>query len=134
MDLFSIPPRTNFAPRSAPWLIQTRAPHRTAVDGQFAEGFEAHREWEATMAADRIVAGELAEEYGGRNAPAALGDLRGGVSPVGALGRVSQNGIFLLAPTLFETRVEGQLDRIMLRMAAPTTSGAGVRSPSRAAT
>lgn len=35
----------------------------------------------------------------------------------GAPGRVSQNGIFLLAPTLFEHANPGQLERIMPRMA-----------------
>ena len=83
-----------------------------------AEGFEAHREWERTMADARLSVVSWPEEFGGRDA-----DLLQWVIfeeeyyRSGAPGRVSQNGIFLLAPTLFEHAHPDQLARIMPRMA-----------------
>ncbi|MEZ5373912.1 MAG: acyl-CoA dehydrogenase family protein [Microthrixaceae bacterium] len=47
-----------------------------------------------------------------------MADLRGGVLPGGCPQRVTQNGIFLLAPTIFEYGTEEQQDRLLRRMAA----------------
>ena len=46
-----------------------------------------------------------------------VADLRGGVLPGRRPQRVTQNGIFLLAPTVFEFGTDEQKDRILLRMA-----------------
>lgn len=82
------------------------------------EGFEAHREWERTMADARMSVVSWPEEFGGRDC--------GLVNWVvfeeeyfraGAPLRVSQNGIFLLAPTLFDHASPEQLAHIMPRMA-----------------
>ena len=82
------------------------------------EGFEAHREWERTMADARMSVVSWPEEFGGRDC--------GLVNWVvfeeeyfraGAPLRVSQNGIFLLAPTLFDHASPEQLAAIMPRMA-----------------
>ncbi|WP_194861950.1 acyl-CoA dehydrogenase family protein [Dietzia sp. SYD-A1] len=82
------------------------------------EGFEAHRQWERTMADARMSVVSWPEEYGGRDC--------GLVNWVvfeeeyfraGAPLRVSQNGIFLLAPTLFDHASPEQLGHIMPRMA-----------------
>ncbi|UVE94603.1 acyl-CoA dehydrogenase family protein [Dietzia sp. B32] len=82
------------------------------------EGFEAHREWERKMADARMSVVSWPEEFGGRDC--------GLVNWVvfeeeyfcaGAPLRVSQNGIFLLAPTLFDHASPEQLARIMPRMA-----------------
>lgn len=83
-----------------------------------AAGFAAHREWEATLAADRWSVVSWPEEFGGRGGSL----LRWLVFEeeyyaAGAPGRVSQNGISLLAPTLFENGTAGQRARILPAMA-----------------
>ncbi|KAA8886759.1 acyl-CoA dehydrogenase [Nocardia colli] len=81
-------------------------------------GFEAHRAWERTLADARLSVVAWPEEYGGRDASLLEWVLfEQEYYAAGAPGRVSQNGIFLLAPTLFEHGTPEQLDRIMPRMA-----------------
>ncbi|WP_406269552.1 acyl-CoA dehydrogenase family protein [Nocardia sp. NBC_00881] len=81
-------------------------------------GFEAHRTWERTLADARLSAVAWPEEFGGRNASLLEWVLfEQEYYTAGAPGRVSQNGIFLLAPTLFEHGTPEQLERIMPRMA-----------------
>ncbi|MEU0502820.1 acyl-CoA dehydrogenase family protein [Nocardia sp. NPDC005998] len=81
-------------------------------------GFEAHREWERTLADARLSVVSWQREYGGRDASLLEWVLfEQEYYAAGAPGRVSQNGIFLLAPTLFEHGTPEQLDRIMPRMA-----------------
>lgn len=83
-----------------------------------AEGFEAHRQWERTLADARLSVVSWPEEYGGRDATLEQWVIfEEEYYRSGAPGRVSQNGIFLLAPTLFEHASKEQLDRIMPRMA-----------------
>ncbi|WP_043647297.1 acyl-CoA dehydrogenase family protein [Nocardia thailandica] len=81
-------------------------------------GFAAHRAWEGTLADARLSAVSWPAEYGGRDASLlewALFEQE--YYAAGAPGRVSQNGIFLLAPTLFEHGTAEQLARILPRMA-----------------
>jgi len=81
-------------------------------------GFEAHRQWEHTLADARLSVVSWQKEYGGRDASLLEWVLfEQEYYAAGAPGRVSQNGIFLLAPTLFEHGTPEQLDRIMPRMA-----------------
>ncbi|MEU1962236.1 acyl-CoA dehydrogenase family protein [Nocardia sp. NPDC019304] len=81
-------------------------------------GFEAHRAWERTLAEARLSVVAWPEEFGGRNASLLEWVLfEQEYYAAGAPGRVSQNGIFLLAPTLFEHGTPEQLERIMPRMA-----------------
>ncbi|MBF6349716.1 acyl-CoA dehydrogenase family protein [Nocardia flavorosea] len=83
-----------------------------------AAGFEAHREWEHKLAEARLSVVSWAPEYGGRDASLLEWVLfEQEYYAAGAPGRVSQNGIFLLAPTLFEHGTPEQLERIMPRMA-----------------
>ncbi|MEV0580564.1 acyl-CoA dehydrogenase family protein [Streptomyces sp. NPDC050392] len=82
------------------------------------EGFAAHREWEGVLSADRWSAVSWPEEFGGRGSSL----LRWMVFEeeyyaAGAPGRVSQNGISLLAPTLFEHGTAEQRTRILPAMA-----------------
>ncbi|NKY84259.1 acyl-CoA dehydrogenase family protein [Nocardia veterana] len=82
------------------------------------EGFEAHREWEHTLAEARLSVVSWQREYGGRDASLLEWVLfEEEYYAAGAPGRVSQNGIFLLAPTLFEHGTPEQLERILPRMA-----------------
>jgi alkylation response protein AidB-like acyl-CoA dehydrogenase len=83
-----------------------------------AEGFAAHRAWEAELAADRWSVVDWPAGYGGRDA----GLLRWLAFEeeywaAGAPGRVSQNGISLLAPTLFDHGTEEQRSRVLPSMA-----------------
>ena len=83
-----------------------------------AEGFEAHRQWERTLAEARLSVVSWPAEYGGRDATLEQWVIfEEEYYRSGAPGRVSQNGIFLLAPTLFEHAKPEQLARIMPRMA-----------------
>ncbi|RJO71271.1 acyl-CoA dehydrogenase [Nocardia panacis] len=83
-----------------------------------AAGFEAHRAWERTLAEARLSVVSWPRAYGGREASLLHWVLfEQEYYAAGAPGRVGQNGIFLLAPTLFEHGTPEQLDRIMPRMA-----------------
>ncbi|MFJ6017570.1 acyl-CoA dehydrogenase family protein [Streptomyces sp. NPDC092952] len=85
-----------------------------------AEGFAAHREWEAVLAADRWSVVSWPEEYGGRGASLLRWLLfEEEYYAAGAPGRVGQNGINLLAPTLFEYGTAEQRARLL----PPTASG-----------
>src|SRR5262249_60714197 len=87
--------------------------------GATAEGFALHREWERTLFAARWAVVSWPREYGGREA--SLWEwliFEEEYARAGAPQRVTQNGIFLLAPTLFEFGTPEQQDRILPRMAA----------------
>ena len=82
------------------------------------DGFAAHREWERELADARLAVVSWPSEYSGRDA--SLVDwlvFEEEYHAAGAPGRVSQNGIFLLAPTLFAHGTEEQRDRLLPRMA-----------------
>src|SRR5699024_6628603 len=82
------------------------------------EGFAAHREWERTLADARLSVVSWPTEYGGRDATLQQWVIfEEEYYRAGAPGRVGQNGIFLLAPTLFEHAKEEQLAKILPRMA-----------------
>jgi alkylation response protein AidB-like acyl-CoA dehydrogenase len=82
------------------------------------EGFEAHRAWEHTLADARLSVVSWPAELGGRDASLLQWvvfeeEYFAARAPL----RVSQNGIFLLAPTLFAHGTPEQLARIMPPMA-----------------
>ncbi len=82
------------------------------------EGFEAHRAWERTLADAHFSVVSWPAEYGGRDASILEWVIfEEEYYAANAPGRVSQNGIFLLAPTLFEHGTPEQRARIMPRMA-----------------
>ncbi len=83
-----------------------------------AEGFAAHREWERTMADDRWSVVSWPAELGGRGVGLAEWLVfEEEYWAAGAPARVSQNGIFLLAPTLFEFGTPAQRARFLPPMA-----------------
>jgi alkylation response protein AidB-like acyl-CoA dehydrogenase len=99
------------------WLA-THVPSEPLPSMDTAEGFERHREWERTLAEARLSVVSWPEEYGGRGAD--LVDwliFEEEYWRSGAPGRVSQNGIFLLAPTLMAYGTEEQRRRFLPRMA-----------------
>jgi alkylation response protein AidB-like acyl-CoA dehydrogenase len=81
-------------------------------------GFAAHREWEREMSEARWAVVTWPKQYGGRGAGllewlAFEEEYWAAGAPV----RVSQNGIFLLAPTIFEFGTEEQKQRYLPPMA-----------------
>ncbi|GHF96107.1 MULTISPECIES: acyl-CoA dehydrogenase family protein [Amycolatopsis] len=83
-----------------------------------AEGFEAHRAWEAELAEARWSVVSWPREYHGRDASMLQWLLfEEEYYASGAPGRVSQNGIFMLGPTLFAHGTQEQRDRILPPMA-----------------
>ncbi|MFV0514027.1 MAG: acyl-CoA dehydrogenase family protein [Jhaorihella sp.] len=83
------------------------------------EGFEAHRQWEATLNAGRWGMVTWPERYGGRD----LDLIRWLIFEeeyfrANAPGRVNQNGIFLLGPTLMDYGSDEQKARFLPPMAA----------------
>ena len=80
-------------------------------------GFQAHREWEAQLADARWSVVSWPEEYGGREASLVQWVVfEEEYYRAGAPGRVSQNGIFLLAPILFDHGTAEQRDRFLPAM------------------
>ena len=83
-----------------------------------AEGFERHREWERELFGARLAVVSWPAEYGGRDLPlldwlAFEEEYHAAGGPV----RVGQNGLFLLAPTLFAHGTAEQRARLLPRMA-----------------
>ncbi|MDL9936187.1 acyl-CoA dehydrogenase family protein [Gordonia sp. ABSL1-1] len=117
MDLLFDTEADDFRTEVRTWLAD-HVPAQPLPSMDTAEGFEAHRQWEATMAADRMSVVSWPEEFGGRDASLLHWVIfEEEYYRSGAPGRVSQNGIFLLAPTLFEHAHPEQLARILPRMA-----------------
>lgn len=99
------------------WLVE-HVPVERLPPMDTEEGAEAHRAWERQLADARLSVVSWPEQYGGR-----------GVSllewlvfedeyhAAGAPARIGQNGLFLLAPTLFEHGTQQQRDRYLPRMA-----------------
>ncbi|MCF8603109.1 acyl-CoA dehydrogenase family protein [Gordonia sp. HY442] len=117
MDLLFDDAAQEFRAEVRSWLADN-VPTQPLPSMDTAEGFEAHRRWEATMAEARMSVVSWPEEFGGRDVPLLHWVIfEEEYYRSGAPGRVSQNGIFLLAPTLFEHANPDQLARIMPRMA-----------------
>ncbi|MFD5538453.1 acyl-CoA dehydrogenase family protein [Streptomyces sp. NPDC127079] len=117
MDLTHTPADEEFRAEARAWLT-AHVPSRPLPSLETAEGFAAHRAWETELAADRWSVVSWPERYGGRDA----GLLRWLVFEeeyyaAGAPGRVGQNGVGLLAPTLFDHGTEEQRARVLSPMA-----------------
>ena len=117
MELTFTPAQEAFRAEARAWLAaHVPSEHLPSLDT--AEGFEAHRAWEQTLAADRWSVVSWPEAYGGRD----VGIMEWLVFEeeyyrAGAPTRVSQNGIFLLAPTMLEYGTEEQKARYLPPMA-----------------
>ncbi|MCZ4119533.1 acyl-CoA dehydrogenase family protein [Streptomyces sp. H39-S7] len=121
MDLDFTPGEDAFRAEARAWLA-AHVPSTPLPSLETAEGFAAHRAWERELAGARWSVVSWPEEYGGRGASI----LRWLVFEeeyyaADAPGRVSQNGINLLAPTLFEHGTDEQRARVLPAMASGAT-------------
>jgi alkylation response protein AidB-like acyl-CoA dehydrogenase len=83
-----------------------------------AAGFEQHREWEARLAEARLSVVSWPEEFGGRDASLLEWVIfEEEYYAAGAPGRVNQNGISMLGPTLFSHGTPEQRGRVLPAMA-----------------
>lgn len=118
MDLSHAADVEDFRAEARQWL-RAHVPARPLPSLETAEGFAAHREWEALLHADRWSVVSWPEEYGGRGV-----DIERWLVfeeeywAAGAPGRVSQNGINLLAPTLLDHATDEQRARVLPSMAS----------------
>jgi alkylation response protein AidB-like acyl-CoA dehydrogenase len=81
-------------------------------------GFAAHREWERRLFDAGLAVVTWPPKYGGRGANLLEWLVfEEEYWSAGAPARVSQNGIFLLAPTIFEFGTTAQMDRFLTPMA-----------------
>ncbi|MFC9619586.1 acyl-CoA dehydrogenase family protein [Streptomyces sp. NPDC056930] len=118
MDLDFSTAEDAFRAEARAWLT-AHVPDTPLPSLETEEGFAAHREWERTLFADRWSVVSWPEEYGGRGASILQWLIfEEEYYAAGAPGRVSQNGINLLAPTLFEHGTDEQRARILPSMAS----------------
>ncbi len=117
MDLTFTPQQRAFRAQVRAWLA-ANVPAEPLPSLDTPAGFAAHREWERRLHDARLAVVTWPQEYGGRGA-----DVLDWLVfeeeywAAGAPARVGQNGIFLLAPTMFEFATPEQKDRFLPRMA-----------------
>ena len=118
MDLTDSAPDTEFRHEARAWL-RANVPARPLPSGDTRAGFAAHVQWERQLFEAGWSVVSWPKEYGGRDV-----DLwqwlifEEEYYRAGAPQRVTQNGIFLLAPTVFRFGSREQQQRILPRMAA----------------
>jgi alkylation response protein AidB-like acyl-CoA dehydrogenase len=123
MDLSWSDEEEAFRLEARTWLERNLAEWReecagSVLSGDTREGFAQHLLWERRLFADRWAVVSWAPEHGGRGASLWQWLLfeeeyyRAGAPP-----RITQNGIFLLAPSIYEFGTPEQRDGILPRMA-----------------
>ncbi|MFJ5777238.1 acyl-CoA dehydrogenase family protein [Streptomyces sp. NPDC093094] len=117
MDLTFTAEQESFRAEARAWL-HAHVPRDPPPSLETGEGFAAHRAWEAELAAERWSVVNWPAEYGGRGLDLVHWLLfEEEYWAAGAPGRVNQNGVSLLAPTLFEHGTPEQRSRILPSMA-----------------
>jgi alkylation response protein AidB-like acyl-CoA dehydrogenase len=117
MDLRFTDTENAFREECRSWL-EANVPREPFPSGDTKEGFALHLEWERELFDAGWAAVSWPRRYGGREA--SLYEwliFEEEYYQAGAPSRVTQNGIFLLAPTLFESGTEEQKERILRPMA-----------------
>lgn len=118
MNLTFTPAQQAFRARARSWL-RDNVPNQPLRSHNTADGFAEHVEWEKTLFAAGWAVVSWPCEYGGQQADLVEWLIfEEEYYASGAPARVTQNGIFLLAPTLFELGTQEQRDRILRPMAA----------------
>ncbi|MFI0793871.1 acyl-CoA dehydrogenase family protein [Micromonospora rubida] len=118
MELTDTPTEAAFRAEAQEWL-RANVPATPLPSGDTREGFARHVEWEKQLFAARWAAVSWPARYGGRDA--SLWEwliFEEEYYAAGAPQRVTQNGIFLLAPTLFDFGTPAQQDLLLPRIAA----------------
>jgi len=106
-----------FQAEAREWL-QAHVPSEPLPSMDTADGFAAHQEWERKLADARWAVVSWPEKYHGRGASLVEWVIfEEEYYRAGAPGRVSQNGIFLLSPILFDHGTQEQQDRFLPSMA-----------------
>ena len=118
MDLTFTNQEDAFRAEARAWL-EDNVPRPPLPSGDTREGFALHKEWERALFDARWSVVAWPQAYGGREASLMEWLIfEEEYYRAGAPQRVTQNGIFLLAPTLFELGTEEQRDRILPKMAS----------------
>jgi alkylation response protein AidB-like acyl-CoA dehydrogenase len=118
MDLTDTEAEAAFRAEARAWLTANK-PREPLPSGNTASGFAVNRDWERRLFDGGWAVVSWPKEYGGRDA--SLFEwliFEEEYYAAGLPQRVAQNGIFLLAPTVFEFGTPEQRDRILPRMAA----------------
>ncbi len=116
MDLRFTEAETAFRAECRAWL-EANVPHGLP-SGDTREGFARHLDWERALFDASWAVVSWPEAYGGRSAtPMEWLVFEEEYYRAGGPQRVTQNGIFLLAPTVFEFGTPAQRDHILPRMA-----------------
>jgi alkylation response protein AidB-like acyl-CoA dehydrogenase len=117
MDLNFTDSENAFRQECRAWL-EANVPREPLPSGDTKEGFALHLEWEHKLFDAGWAAVSWPKQYGGREATLFEWLIfEEEYYRVGAPSRVTQNGIFLLAPTLFELGTDEQKERILRPMA-----------------
>lgn len=117
MDLDFTESEKAFRQECRSWL-EAHVPREPFSSGDTREGFAQHLEWERDLFDAGWAAVSWPKPYGGREASLVEWLIfEEEYYRAGAPNRVTQNGIFLLAPTLFEFGTEDQKERILRPMA-----------------
>jgi alkylation response protein AidB-like acyl-CoA dehydrogenase len=117
MDLTFTPTEETFRAECRTWLEANVPPDLPSGDTR--AGFAAHLDWERALFDAGWAVVSWPQRYGGRDAsPMEWLIFEEEYYRAGGPQRVTQNGIFLLAPTIFEFGTPEQQDRILPRMAA----------------
>ncbi|MGI5439678.1 acyl-CoA dehydrogenase family protein [Streptomyces shenzhenensis] len=118
MDLTWSPEEEAFRAQARAWLA-AHVPREPLPSGDTRAGFAAHLAWERELFEARWAVVSWPAEYGGRDASLWQWLIfEEEYYRAGAPSRVTQNGIFLLAPAVFEFGTPEQRRRILPRMAA----------------
>jgi alkylation response protein AidB-like acyl-CoA dehydrogenase len=105
--------------REARSWLEANVPEEPLPSMDTAEGFERHRQWEHRLNEGGWAMVSWPVEYGGRGANLIEWLIfEEEYYRAGAPGRVNQNGIFLLGPTLMEYGTDEQKARYLPRMAS----------------
>ena len=113
MDLTYTAEEEAFRAEARSWL-EANVPADPLPSFDTAEGFAVHRDWERRLAAARWSAVSWPVEYGGRAADYIKWLIfEEEYYRAGAPGRVNQNGIFLLGPTIMEVGTPEQKARFL---------------------
>jgi acyl-CoA dehydrogenase len=117
MDLRETPAQLAFRAEARAWL-EAHVPREPLLSFDTEVGFAQHRAWEAELARGRWSAVSWPVEYGGRGADYVDWLIfEEEYWRARAPGRVNQNGIFLLGPTIMEIGTPEQKARFLPRMA-----------------